>query len=579
MSTGVAAGRQARARHTLPRILARWAIGKHWHGRALSDGSFWRDGMTCEPAWFAAEPFWRLWAGWKRAAVRLVLAVALAGLWRWRTGTEWALAFIGGPVLGLLIWRVVMAVRFWRHHRELERPLALKLAPYLGTSPRAVEAALTIDPGFESAEGGEHVGALELPDHWAATRDQQRPVEEIIGNQLGIELQPKWKTASYPMVLNLVRAPTPPREVLFADWRARIEELPLDKVMVGVGADGEPRDWDRSAEDPAIAIHGGSRRGKTNLLLLIAAQERHKWRLRPLPEGAPDYARGRVTYIDPKQVSAIVLGGVPGVDLCNQGARDIEGMWAGMARFAGLVNARYDALAVDNTLEFQDALLILDELSMFSGMSARHWAAVRERSDPPEPPPWAHLATVVWMGAQVRARAIVAGQRLDYRILAGLLGSFGIRMMAGFLPQDYMRLVGVLPVPRSQKPRGRFLMFAGEEPEWVQVPFAKPEEYRTWMLTDGPESASDLAGDLGHGTWDSVVGHAAAAQYLELSLDAFRQRLKRQGRPAGEYKIGNQPAWRRADLDLWAGRETVSGRREATVLGLRLADPAGPGTP
>jgi hypothetical protein len=533
----------------------RFAAGRHLDGVRRTDAT-WSAAATR-----VLHPTGRA-SGWAHLPERTRAAIRLAALTL--AGAETALWLKARPaappltialmlaMAGAVGWHAWRRIERARHHREVISPAAAALAPFLGTTPRNVEAGLKIRRDYADANGGEHIASLALPDHYAATPDQKAKVMDIMANRLGVDLKPHWQTSRYPMVLTLHRAPTPPSMVRFATQLARIEALPPDKIMLGIAADGQPRDWDRSAEDPAIAFHGGSRRGKTNLLLLIAAQEIRKWRHRPPAENAPACAAGRVTYIDPKQVSAMVLAGLPGVDLCNQGARDIPGMWAGAARFAQLVNDRYDALAEDNTLEFQDSLLIIDELSMFSGMSARHWAATRERTDPAEPPVWADLATVVWMGAQVRARAIVAGQRLDFRILAGLLGSFGIRLLAGFLPQDYMRLVGVLPVPRSQKPRGRFLLFAGDEPEWIQAPFAKPEEYRSWVLADDREPAVDLARSTSYGTW--VTGHAAAAQYLELSIDAFRQRIKRQGRPDGELRVGNQPAWRPADLDRWAGR-------------------------
>ena len=553
MSRGLIAGG---TRHTLPRVLARWATGRHWDGRPRSDASFFRDGMQGEPAWWGAgrEARWHLWAGWKRAGLRLVVLAALWGLWRWRGGTEWVLALAGGPLAGLWLWGRVVAVRRWRRLRTLERPMALALAPYLGTSPREVEAALTVQPGYADASTGEHIGSLALPDHWAATADQRRMVEEVIQARFGVDLHYQWRTASYPMVLNMARAPVPPVLVPFAEMREVIEARELGKVLLGVAADGTLRDWDTASEDPHIAIHGGSRRGKTTLLLLTAGQVIRQWDRLPLPAYAPECAAGRVTAVDPKRVSLLALAGVPGVELLND-PRDVAGMWAGVARFRELVDARYEALTADPTAEFRRALLILDEVSQLSGMWAHYWRHVKARSDPALPTVWDDVATSVWMGAQCHAHVIVAGQRLDYQILGGMLGSFGVRMLAGYGPQDYARLVGVPPFLRSQKPRGRFLLYAGGELDWIQLVFAEPGEVRSWLL-GARDGAPDLAADMRPATGDMVVGLAAGAEYLEVSVDAFRKRLERQGRPAGEFRVGNQPAWKRADLDRWAGRVT-----------------------
>lgn len=558
MTSGPAAGR--RPRHTLPRVAGRFLIGHHLDGRSRSDATFWRNGTQGHAGWFSRgrESRWVLMAGWKRAALRVALVAVLAGLWRWPHATEWALTLSGGPLAGLMAWRGVLAVRLWRHRRTLERPLSLALAPYLGTAPRAVEAALTVEPGFEAADGGQHVAVLELPDHWAATPDQKTSIEQVIGARLGIDVKWQWQTSKYPMLLNATRAPVPPALVRFADMREEIEALPEGRYLLGLAADESRRYWDTSVEDPMIAIHGGSRRGKTSLLLLLAAQVLRQAAAVELPPGAPACCREGITGIDPKRVSLMPLAECPGVELAND-PRDVAAMWAAVARFRALVEARYDMLAADPTAEFRRRALIMDEISMFAGMSAALWRETKERSDPALPPVWGDLAAAVWMGAQVKAHVIVAGQRLDYQILGGMLGSFGVRMLAGYTPQDYARLVGVPPFLRSQKPRGRFLLYAGGDLDWIQLVKADDPDgdysgLRDWVL-EGLRGGPGLAGRPGRATSD-VIGLAAGAAYLELGVDAFRKRRERAGGKApGEFRVGNQPAWKAADLDRWAGRE------------------------
>jgi hypothetical protein len=539
--------------HTLPDILGRWAIGRHWDGRARSDATFWSRGTQSlvTPWWGSGRgSWWSMAAGWHRLALRLVLAAVLVGLWRWRTGTEWTLALVGGPVVGVLGWRAWRGVVSWSHRRQVVRPLSAALSPYLGISPVAVETRLEVRPDYDDAGSGEHVASLELPEHWAATSDQRRVVEEIMQARFGMDLKYGWRTAAHPMVVNVARAPVPPALVPFAALREAIEACQPGRFLLGVAADGTHRHWDTATEDPHIAIHGGSRRGKTTLLLVTAGQVIRQWGRLPLPAEAPECAAGRVTAVDPKRVSLLALAGVPGVDLLND-PRDIAGMWSGVARFRELVDARYEVLAADPTVEFRRSLLILDEVSQLSGMWAQYWRRVKERSDPALPPVWEDVAACVWMGAQCAAHVIVAGQRLDYQILGGMLGSFGVRMLAGYGPQDYARLVGVPPFLRSQKPRGRFLLYAGGELDWVQLIKADPDEVRSWLLE--ADNAPDLGADMRPATGD-IIGLAAGAQHLELSTDAFRKRRERYGAVPGEFRVGNQPAWKRADLDRWAGR-------------------------
>lgn len=525
-------------------VAFRFLTGRHLDGRARSDSTFWTPGREplSEGWWGSRGSWWAMLAGKHRLALRLACVAVFVGLWRWRHATEWALALAGGPAVGWLAWRACRAAVLRGHLHKLERPLAAALAPYLGVSPLAVEASLAVRPDYADADGGEHLGELALPDHWAATPDQRRQVEDVISARFGVELRYQWRTASHPMALNLTRAPVPPALVPFAGVREAIEACAADRVLLGKTADGSLKHWDSSSEDPHIAIHGGSRRGKTALLLLIAAQE--------LRKGAE-----RVTAIDPKRVSLLALAGCgPAVELRND-PRDVAGMWDAIGRFRALVEDRYDQLAADPTAEFARALLIIDEVSQFSAMSAAHWRHIKERTDPALPPVWEDVAACVWMGAQARAHVIVAGQRLDYQLLGGMLGSFGVRLLAGFQPLDYARLVGVPPVQRSQKPRGRFLVYAGGELDWVQLVYAEPDELRAWVLAG--RAASDLAQSAGAATSDVLIGLAAGAGYLGLSVDAFRKRRERVGTVPGEFRSGNQPAWRPADLDRWAGREVA----------------------
>jgi hypothetical protein len=529
-------------------IAWRFISGAHLDGRNRTDATWTRPAakvlhQTGHASWWAHQP--RLHrAGYRLAALSVAAGLA-AAWWLARPLLPWLGLGLAAAAVAGAAWAAARTIPGARHRRRLLRPMSAALAPFLGTTPRAVEARLAVRRDFADCPGGEHVASLGLPGHWAATPDQKARVEQVIAARLGIELKHQWRTAHHPMVLNVARAPQPPAMVAFADVRELAEACPAERVLLGIAADGTVRYWDTSTEDPMMAIHGGSRRGKTSLLLLIAAQE--------LRKGAE-----RVTCIDPKQVSLAPLAGCgPAVELHND-PRDIDSMWAGIARFRALVEERYTALAADPTCEFRRALLIIDEVSMFAGMSAARWREVKEPADRALPPVWADVAACVWMGAQARAHVIVAGQRLDYQILGGMLGSFGVRMLAGYAPQDYARLVGQTPFLRSQKQRGRFLLYAGGDLEWVQLAYAEPGELRAWVLESRTAGASDQAADGQLATGDVIRGLAAGAEYLGLGTDAFRKRLERQGRVPGEFRIGNQPAWRPVDLDAWAGIETAS---------------------
>jgi hypothetical protein len=530
--------------HGLGPVLWRFIRGRHLDGKYRTDAGWSRKParvlhQTGHASWWAHQTE-RARAGYRLVVVGL--AAGVAAMWVLaRPEAPWLSVVLAAGLAVLGGWRAWLRVIRARHQRQVVRPMSAALAPYLGTAPRTVEAGLSVRRDFADAKGGEHVATVVLPDHWPATAELKARVEEIAHARLGVALKPQWRTSQYPMVLGLTRAPTPPERVLLAGELAGLDGRPAHKVFLGRAADGEPRWWDRSSEDPMVAVHGGSRRGKTSLLLSVASQD--------LVNG------GRVTAIDPKRVGLLALAECPGFTLLHD-PRDVPAMWQAVADFRRLVEARYDRLAEDPTLEFRYELLMMDEISMLSGLWAAHWRQVKEKSDPSLPPVWGDVAACCWLGAQARAHVIVAGQRLDFQILGGMLGSFGTRLLAGYLPQDYVRLVGVTPVLRSQKSRGRFLYYAGDDPEWVQLVFGKPEEWRDWVLARTRPGMPDLAANAGHATRD-IIGLAAGAVYLGLTADAFRKRLERQGRPPGEFRVGNQPAWKPADLDRWAGRVTA----------------------
>ena len=533
------------------RVVGRFLFGKHLDGRARGDGSFWRRAVEADPHWlFANGSPWARAAGWHRSAARLAFVAALYGLWRARHSTEWALTLAGGPLLGLALWGAWRKVTTWRLRRELVRPLSSALAPFLGVAPGAVESVLSVRPDFEDAESGEHVGDLGLPDHWAATSDQKARLEEVIGARFAVDLRFAWRTDLHPMIVNFNRAPMPPAVVPLAEVLAELEQLPQSKVLLGRASDGSMRYWDRSVEDPHMATHGGSRRGKSSLLLSIAAQE--------LARG------GRVTAIDPKWVSLAPLMGVPGFTLLRD-PRDVHAMWAGIAGFRAMIEDRFEALSHDPTLEFGYELLMIDEVSMFGSITQQVWRAEKDKSDPALAPMWADLAGCVWLGAQVRAHVVVAGQRLDYQLLGGVLPSLGVRLLAGYGPADYARLVGVPPFRRSQKPRGRFLVYTGDDPEFVQLVKADDGSGDFTTLRDfamrgalrAAGKGSDLDASVGDATSDVLVGLADGARYTGLTEAAFRKRRERGPGVPGEFRVGNQPAWHRSDLDRWAGHSVA----------------------
>jgi hypothetical protein len=201
-------------------------------------------------------------------------------------------------------------------------------------------------------------------------------------------------------------------------------------------------------------------------------------------------------------------------------------------------------------------------------MWAAYWHRVKSKGDPAKPPVWDDVAAAVWMGAQANANVIVAGQRLDYQILGGMLGSFGVRLLAGYMPQDYARLVGQTPFIRSQKPRGRFLLYAGDELDWLQLvkvddPDRDFSEFCAWVR-EGLQGAPDLAAAGGTGTGGTIagtaliVGLAAAAGHLGMNPEAFKKARQRRPVPGEITTPDGRPAWAPDVLTAWRGERVSS---------------------
>lgn len=540
---------------------ARWAwrylAGLPLSGRRRSNATFLAPGSVGEPAWWGrgAPSRWSMMAGYRRALVR-VLPLAVAGAWWQAPGpTLWALALIGGPGAGLAVVKSWRALQGRALARGLVRPLRVALAPTLGLE--APEIALRVTPGYADAPGGAELARLVLPDHWTAEAGPRDQVARLFADRLGVGIDAHWDTKLAPMLLRITRAQLPPAAVLLEEYRGHLDAAGADRVFLGMAAAGQSVYWDLAQEDPHLGASMGSRRGKTSMLLSLGAQLIRK--------GAE-----RVVLIDPKRVSLEALAGLPGVQLLND-PQNVQAMWDAVADFRAFMEDRAQRWQADRTLEFSRAALFIDEVNAFAALSLNYWRTIRTGKMPAVPPVWADLAALAWMGAQFRCNLVLVGQRLDAQATGGqgLRDSLGVRMLAGFQPQQWGFLVGTKPVPRSQKPRGRIIVVEGGEHTWIQGVYGSELAWRDYAqeAAQGAGAASRPGTDAGPATCDTgpvVTGLEAGAAAVGLSVDAFRQRRHRAGGAIpGEFRRGNQPAWAEADLAAWAGQDaTVGGGRD-----------------
>lgn len=411
------------------------------------------------------------------------------------------------------------------------------------------------------------IGHIELPDHFRGSPEEKRAITQLANARLPFEVEIRWQMDRQPFQAVLMRVPQCPTVVPFAEVRDQVEACKPGEIFIGLDRHRKPYKGSFLTDDPHWGFEVGSRRGKSTFLSFTAAQILHQ------------DARSTVTGIDVKRESFKSLFGVPRFTLVND-PRNIGAMWEEVHRFKLMMDERCDARAQDPTLEFPFALLLIDELSQFSAQSLQLWRQIKEKGDPAHPPVWDDVAAIMWQGAAFRCHVLLAGQRIDHQITGGigLITSLGFRGLAGFRKQNWERLIGTHPIPRSRPERGRWCYSDGDKETWVQNVWATDEEIKSYAL-GGSQEATVQAPPTGpivsSGKWESsepavderaetgskwVVGNAAAAAYLGLEIETFRKRRQTREIPNGQ-RDGKSPTWTTADLEEWAEtwtRDTAS---------------------
>lgn len=454
----------------------RFITGRHLDGKERTDAGYLRKGTRILTNNGHASR-WAHLPHLHRAVIRWTACVTavcvLPGLLIDPFATIAALCGLFLLVITLVALILIRAIRTWKHRRGHVHPLAKALSPVLGVSWPVSAAALTVTGGYADANGGDKVARLVLPPHFHADEQQRSAVEHLFTSRLGIDTSVNWHTSKAPMFAEVARRPTPPDVVWLADVMTDIEKCQSGQVVLGRDASRKVYLGDFLNEDPHWGISAGSRRGKTTLLSLTAAQVLRQARQAEADLGitreSGAYMAAKVLFIDPKRAMDALVG-VPGVEVWNN-PRDIEGMWDAISVFRAEMDQRIDARGADATAEFPRRLLIIDELNQFSAQTTDRWREMRSKSDPASAPVWRDVAAVGWMGAQYNCNIVVAGQRLDARATGGanIRDSLGIRMLGGFTPQQWGFLIGTYPVPKSHKARGRFIVVNGGEQTWVQL--------------------------------------------------------------------------------------------------------------
>ena len=473
--------------HGMGRLTRRFLLGHPMNGQARTDCGYFRRGSKATGGNRASK--WHHLPHAHRAGIRVTMlagtGAACYGYFTARSITEIGVSAVAVCGIAYGLRKADKAVKLRIHVRGVTGPLAATLAPLLGISYEAALGVISVRPGYAKSAGQETIGTVVLPDNYAANPGQREAIDHLLRTRLGVEIELGWHVTGHPKTLSIIRAAIPPVMWRFADALPVIRALGTGKILLGVTGKGSNKVWDLTREDPHMFVSANTRRGKTRLLLLIVTQFLH--------QGAE-----RVTAIDPKRVGIdTALAGIPGVDVhCDPG--NVQDFWDAIARFRVFMDTRIKQYAADRTLTFPRALLVIDEVSQFAAQSRQLWDRTRKVGQPAIPPVWDDLAAVCWQGAQFGCHVLVFGQRIDHRTLGGMIDSFGTRLLAGYQKNTYERLVGIPPMPASQKPRGRFLFYnGGEYAVFIQVPYGEDIELRAWALSSEyvPDTIAELAID------------------------------------------------------------------------------------
>ena len=478
-------------------LAARWVTGKALNGHVYTDATFWHghNRVVSTPTGHA-PPFQKL-AGWKRRALRcgpLLLPAALLASWVLTTGTLvltaacWAvLRYTGHGSRAAERLHLRAAWQRVRHPLTVfsrAQDMAMALAAVAGASATVVQRGLELERDYASAGPGEHVVTWYPPRGFKGTGGEKSAVEAILASRIGFQMAASWDMSAARPVLTMARTRDLPRLVYLspagvpdgpraeqqraaaADLLARVDALPEHKTAIGVDDCGNLVCWDWAIENPHGLLNAGSRHGKTEAMMAMVAQVLRKG--------------GRVTYVDVKRTSIMGMKGTPGLTLIDN-PRDMPAMWLAIAEWGRELDWRIDEHTKDPTLEWGRDLLVIEEVNQFSEMCDEFWENWPEEDEDwhgtilwkPKrakrtPPIWRVVKHGVWEGAFAKKNVLIAGQNIEYRTVAGVRNSIGMRMMGAYQPQNWAQLVGTKPTPPAPMVKGRWCMINGRDQTWFQ---------------------------------------------------------------------------------------------------------------
>lgn len=365
------------------------------------------------------------------------------------------------------------------------------------------------------------------------TKEQKGIVSSIVNTKIPIgDSIEQWRMIGRTTRAVWTIARRPPAKVTLADILARIDEVPEDRYVLGLGSGREAVTVSLDLDSPHICISARSGSGKSNTVALLAGQHLRKG--------------GRVLMLDMK-------GSHPElrdlVDYC------LTPEQCHNALIKAAVEAQERNLLAfhEPGTDWQRVMVVAEEMNMMIPALRDWWPANREKDAPTISPAIAALRQLSAAGRSAKYHLVAVAQYLTANAAGGSASreNFGAKLLSRPSSNMWKTLTG-LAMPRISSVPGRTYSVVDDEVEEVQIAYLRPGD------------VAKLATPL-MGVSRDATGCAPLADRLTLreavdgglfegsSFAAVKARWHRSAeRPSPVAKRGQADMYAQADLKAWA---------------------------
>lgn len=372
-------------------------------------------------------------------------------------------------ILARVYWKVSRKIKAWRRRRATRavvEPLGKALSSIPDMGEADMEKAVTLVPNWLDVKRGK-LGEIVFPDTFHANDGERTHTENLVQSRIPKPIELIWRTNKMPIKATIVTAPPLPGRIDFLSKLADLKKCTRGTYVAGYDKDDKPYVLSHMGDWPMKGYSMNSGTGKSTLLRAEIAQLLH------------NEPNARVIAWDTKRVSLNCFSGIPGFTLYNN-PRDIPAMWKGWEDLKAEMDRRYALLEEDPTLEFDPIYAFLEEGNDFAIQLKAYWRKTKKaeiNSKDANPSLWFDIAEVLFQGREVGIFVSAVEQLFLDKYFGGmsLRGCFGTIGMAGFKPQLFKTINGVVPSLPYQSGQGRICFIEGSNETWVQGLYGSPE--------------------------------------------------------------------------------------------------------